>query len=232
MRGIDPATEVPPPHLLIQKKAVPRRTCYSESDIAALIAAAGMLRTSHQVATFRTLIALLAVTGMRVGEAIGLDRDDFDAINGLLTIRNAKFGKSRELPLHPSTVIALVKYLHRSDRPINSLNTPAFLVSTVGTRLPRTWVFNRSFVKSSAALVLGLVQLRADPGCMIFGTDLPLIPSLTDIEMAGSRGTGSRCCRPTLATSILSVHTGTLSAAPELLTLAGGRLERHLGGAA
>jgi integrase len=91
-----------------------RRTCsyrkkgratpylYSESDIAALIAAAGMLRTSHQVATFRTLIALLAVTGMRIGEAIRLDRDDFDAINGLLIIRNTKFGKSRELPLHPS----------------------------------------------------------------------------------------------------------------------------------
>ena len=107
---------------------------YSESDIAALIAAAGTLRTPHQVATFRTLIALLAVTGMRVGEAIGLDRDDFDSVSGLLTIRNAKFGKSRELPLHPSTVAALDNYLRRDDRPTNSSNTPALLVTTVGTR--------------------------------------------------------------------------------------------------
>jgi integrase len=80
------------------------------------------------------LIALLAVTGMRVGEAIGLDRDDFDSVIGLLTIRNAKFGKSRQLPLHPSTVAALVDYLRRDDRPKNSSNTPALLVTTVGTR--------------------------------------------------------------------------------------------------
>jgi len=88
----------------VQQKGRATPYLYSESDIAALIAAAGTLRTPHRVATFRTLIALLAVTGMRVGEAIGLDRDDFDSVIGLLTIRNAKFGKSRQLPLHPSTV--------------------------------------------------------------------------------------------------------------------------------
>lgn len=95
---------MPPTHLLVQQKGRATPYLYSESDIAALIAAAGTLRTPHRVATFRTLIALLAVTGMRVGEAIGLDRDDFDSVIGLLTIRNAKFGKSRQLPLHPSTV--------------------------------------------------------------------------------------------------------------------------------
>jgi integrase len=104
LRGIDPATEVPPTHLLVQQKGRATPYLYSESDIAALIAAAGTLRTPHRAATFRTLIALPAVTGMRVGEAIGLDRDDFDSVIGLLTIRNAKFGKSRQLPLHPSTV--------------------------------------------------------------------------------------------------------------------------------
>ncbi|MGI8568153.1 MAG: tyrosine-type recombinase/integrase [Methylocella sp.] len=87
------------------------------------------------MATFRTLIALLVVTEMRVGEAIGLDRDDFDTINGLLTIRNAKFGKSRELPLHTSTVTAPGDYLRRNDRPPGSSTTPALFVSAVGTRL-------------------------------------------------------------------------------------------------
>jgi integrase len=52
------------------------------------------VRASHRIATYRTLIALLAVTGMRVGEAIALDTDDFDETNGLLTIRHGKFGKS------------------------------------------------------------------------------------------------------------------------------------------
>jgi integrase len=96
---------------------LPGRTCratpylYSEKDIAALLTAAATLRTPHRVATYRTLIALLAVTGMRIGEAISIDCGDFDAVNGLLIIRNGKFGKSRALPLHPSTVTALGEYL-------------------------------------------------------------------------------------------------------------------------
>jgi integrase len=135
LRGIDPVTEVPPTHLLPRQKGRATPYLYSESDITALIAAAETLQTPHRAATFRTLIALLAVTGMRVGEAIGLDRDDFDAIDGLLTIRNAKFGKSRELPLHPSTVTALCNYLRRDDRPPGASTTPALFVSAVGTRL-------------------------------------------------------------------------------------------------
>ena len=207
LRGIDPTTEVPPTHLLVQQKGRATPYLYSELDIAALIAAAGTLRTPHRVATFRTLIALLAVTGMRVGEAIGLDRDDFDSVIGLLTIRNAKFGKSREVPLHPSTVAALGDYLRRDDRPTNSSNTPALLVTTAGTRF-RYMGSSRSFVKSSIAPASSRARRHAGRGCTTFDMDLPLIPSLTDIEMGGSPGTGSRCCRPTSATSILSAHTG------------------------
>jgi integrase len=87
------------------------------------------------VATYRTLIGLLAVTGMRVGEAIALDRSDVNIQYGLLTIRKSKFGKSRELPLHPSTVDALHKYVCRHDRPHSATNSLAFFVSTAGTRL-------------------------------------------------------------------------------------------------
>jgi integrase len=136
LRGIDPATEVPPVDLLPGRTGRATPYLYSEKDIAALITAAGALRTPHRVATYRTLIALLAVTGMRVGEAISLDCSDFDPINGLLIIRNGKFGKSRELPLHSSTVTALGAYLCRGDRPRpRPANTPALFVSTAGTRL-------------------------------------------------------------------------------------------------
>ena len=231
LRGIDPATEVPPTHLLVQQKGRATPYLYSESDIAALIAAAGMLRTSHQVATFRTLIALLAVTGMRIGEAISLDRDDFDAINGLLTIRNTKFGKSRELPLHPSTVIALDNYLRRDDRPTASASTAAIFVSTIGSKLPYMAV---QPVFRQIADHAGLKPRSAS--CRPRLHDLRHGFAVNTI-LDGYRDGGE----PGNRIALLSTYLGHvdpvstywyLSAAPELLTLAGNRLERHLGGVA
>jgi integrase len=98
-----------------------------------------ILRGSHLQATYRTLIGLLAVTGMRIGEAIGLDTDDFDAANGILTVRNGKFGKSRELPLHPTVVTALDTYLRRDDRPRPAKLT-VLLSNSTGKRLRYTIV--------------------------------------------------------------------------------------------
>ena len=72
---------------------------------------------------------------MRVGEAIALDRHDFDAGEGLITVRRGKFGKSRELPLHPSATAAVGQYLRRADRPTARQQTAALFVSTAGTRL-------------------------------------------------------------------------------------------------
>jgi integrase/recombinase XerD len=98
-----PGTEVPPPGLLPgpgSRRAVPY--LYSGAEVAALMAAAGAIRTPFRAATYQVLIGLLAATGMRVGEAIRLDCGDLDAGPGLLTIRDGKFGKSRQLPLHDS----------------------------------------------------------------------------------------------------------------------------------
>jgi len=229
--GIDPTTEVPPTHLLVRQKCRATPYLYSESDIGALISAAGMLRTSHRAATFRTLIALLAVTGMRVGEAIGLDCDDFDAINGLLTVRNTKFGKSRELPLHPSTVAALGNYLRRDDRPKNASNTPALLVTTVGTR------FHYMSVQPVFRQIVDCAGLKPrSASCRPRLHDLRHGFAVNTI-LDGYRDGGE----PGNRIALLSTYLGHvdpvstywyLSAAPELLTLAGGRLERYLGGAA
>jgi integrase len=231
LRGIDPATEVPPTDLL------PGRTCratpylYSEEDVAALMTAATTLRTSHRKATYRTLIALLAVTGMRVGEAISLDRDDFDAIGGLLTIRHGKFGKTRELPLHPSTVTALGSYLRRSDRPRRPPNTPALFVSPAGTRLLYSnvqctfhqLVCRAGLTPRSAACRPRLHDLRHGFA----------VRTLLDAYRDGG-DPGARLAL--LSTYLGHVDPGKtywyLSAAPELLNLAGDRLERHLGGGA
>jgi integrase len=83
------------------------------------------------------LIALIAVTGIRVGEAVRLDHDDVDLDRGLLTIRNTKFGKSRQLPLHPTSVEALTEYGRRRDHRRSHPKSPSFFTSAIGTRLLR-----------------------------------------------------------------------------------------------
>ena len=229
LRAIDPATEVPMADLLPGRNRRATPYLYSEKDIATLITAAGTLRTPHRVATYRTLIALLAVTGMRVGEAIGLDCDDFNTANGLLIIRNGKFGKSRELPLHPSTVTALADYLCRADRPAQPPDTPALLVSMAGRRLLYGNVQNTFHRLAGRA---GLMPRSAS--CR---------PRLHDIRpsfavntvLDGYRDGGDPGARLALLSTYLGhVDPGKtywyLSAAPELLELAGERLEHHLGG--
>jgi integrase len=132
---VDPRVEVPPADVLPDRsrRAVPY--LYTDQQIQALMSATSTLRTAHKTATFRTLFGLLLVTGMRIGEAIALDRADFDADVGTLIIRHGKFGKSRELPLHPTTTSAVTRYLRRRDRPRPAGPTEALLISTVGTRL-------------------------------------------------------------------------------------------------
>ena len=130
LHTIDPATQVPPADLL---RAHPRHATpylYTAEDVAALLAAAAGLRTTHRVATYRTLIGLLVVTGMRVGEAIALDLRDFDEEQGLITVRQGKLGKSCALPLHPTATTAVQQYLDRVDRPAPR-HTAALFVSLV-----------------------------------------------------------------------------------------------------
>ena len=103
LHALDPAHEVPAAGLLPQRPHRASPYLYFDADITALIAATGSLRTPLRRATFATLIGLLAVTGIRVGEAIALDRGDVDLAAGQLVVRHGKFGKTRELALHPST---------------------------------------------------------------------------------------------------------------------------------
>jgi len=135
LQAFDPATEVPPAQLLPVRpcRAVPY--LYSEADIAALIGAARSLTPALRSATYQTLIGLLSVTGMRIGEAIRLDRDDLDWDEGLVTVWHSKFDKSRELPLNPSTLKALSAYASLRDRLCPAPKAPSFFVSSAGTRL-------------------------------------------------------------------------------------------------
>jgi integrase len=94
------------------------------------MAAAGALRPPLRAATLRTLIGLLACTGLRIGEAIRLGREDFDSANRLLTVRDSKFGKSREVLLHPSAVHALDEYGEIRDRLCPRPKERSFFITT------------------------------------------------------------------------------------------------------
>jgi integrase/recombinase XerD len=175
LQSVEIDAEVAPRDLLPWR---PRRASpylYTEHEIGALIEAAEMLSSPLRKATYQTLIGLLAVTGMRVGEAIGLDRDDFDARHGVLIIRQAKFNKTRELPLHATTVAALCGYVARPDRQRLQARSPALLISPAGTRL---LYCNVQWTSGDWSARRGLLHARAPVGhaSMTSATALPYTP--------------------------------------------------------
>jgi integrase len=136
LAGIDPRTQVPPVSMLPYHKHRRLPYLYSLADIASLMSEAGRTIPSPlRAATFATLIGLLAVTGMRIGEAIRLDRSDIDWDEGLVVVRASKFGKSRAVPLQTSTVAALADYAQRRDRLQPAPRASSFFVSATGKRL-------------------------------------------------------------------------------------------------
>ena len=227
LRTLDQRTEVPPADLLPAQVRRATPYLYTPQEIAALMQATGNLRGLHVQATYRTLIGLLAATGMRIGEAIGLDRDDFDAGSGIVTIRHGKFGKARALPLHPSTVAALADYLRRDDRPRHA-GVPPLLVSSTGKRLRYT--------------VVQPIFHKLLHHCGIVPRSATCRPRIHDLRHSFAVSTivdDYRMGDPGSRLAILSTYLGHadpgdtywyLSAAPELLGLAGELLERHLAG--
>ena len=135
LQTIEPRTEIPSLDLLPRPRVRSAPHVYSAEDLTALLAATDVLRAPFRAATHKTLLGLLAVTGMRVGEAIALDETDVDRRRAVLVIRKTKFGKSREVPLHASTVQALERYRRERDRVVSRRRSPSFFVSTAGTRL-------------------------------------------------------------------------------------------------
>ncbi len=132
---LDPVTEVPPADLLTgrARKLVPH--LFTPEQVQALMRAATRITPPLKASTWSTLIGLLAVTGMRSGEACRLDRDHVDFDQATLLIVNTKFGKTRQVFLHPSTIAALRRYTDLRDRCCPNPATSAFFVSARGGRL-------------------------------------------------------------------------------------------------
>ena len=131
---LDPRTQVPTAEVLPHHYRRVTPHLFGDEEIERLMEAAGVLRPALRGLTWRTLIGLLAVTGLRVGEACGLDRADVDLDDLVLIVRNTKFGKHRLVSIHPSTADALRGYAHARDRQFPE-PVPAWFLNTRGRRL-------------------------------------------------------------------------------------------------
>jgi integrase/recombinase XerD len=224
LQTIDPACEVPPARLLPYRsqRAIPYP--YTPEQIAALMRAAARLPSPLMAATYPTLFGLLAVSGVRIGEAIGLDRDDVDARHGLLRVINSKFGKSREVPLDASAMWALNRYARRRDQLCPRPASEAFLLSTAGTRLQGPHI-HRVFSRLRRTVGLEPRSLRCRPRLHDLRHRFA-VSTLIDWYRAG---VDVQARLPWLSTYMGHAEPSDtywyLSAAPELLGLAARRLE-------
>ena len=228
VHALDPAHELVPQDLLPQR---PRRAVpylYTDAEIRSLMDASCVIPTPHRAATMRALIGLLAVTGMRIGEAIRLDRRDIDHERGVLTVIDSKFGKSRELAVHVTTTAALRAYLARSDRPVGAEPTDAVFTSATGTRLTYCNVhlaFKRTV--QHAGLTARSTTCRPRPHDL---RHTFAVSTLLDAYRQDSGdGEHIQARLALLCTYLGHVNPGStywyLQAAPELLALAAERLE-------
>lgn len=158
-RITDPRTEIPPPKLLSDTYHRSAPYIYTDEQIMRLIAAARELpstvpgATGLRAQTYYTLFGLLSVTGMRISEALSLNREHVDLNQALLTIRGTKFDKSRLVPVHKSTLEALRQYSNFRDFIYPEPKTRSFLISERGTRLGYCAVLN-TFVRLSREIGL------------------------------------------------------------------------------
>lgn len=227
-RAIDPRTETPPLGLLPYryKRTIPY--IYSDEEIKLLLNAAKNLLplTSLRPWTYYTLFGLMAVTGMRISEVIHLNRGDVDLDQKVLTVRLTKFGKSRLIPLHPSTVQILEQYLRRLDQLQPRSTAPNFFLSNQGIALTDCMV-RWTFIKLSRQI--GLRKVGDSCGPRIH--DLRHRFAVTTLLNWYRTGVDVEQRLPVLSTYLGHAHvTDTywyLSAIPELLALTKDRLEKR-----
>jgi integrase/recombinase XerD len=135
LSGIDRRTQVPPAGSIRHRNRWRQPFIYSDAHVFALIEAAGSISHPLRAATYQTLIGLLASTGLRVGEALRLDHSDLDLVDGTLLIQETKFGKSRLVPLDPTTIDALERYDHTRRRLLPEPNSDSLFVALRGNRV-------------------------------------------------------------------------------------------------
>ena len=227
LHAIDPANQIPPSGLLAVPRRRPAPYLYAPGELAGLLQATRRLRPPLRAATHRTLIGLLAATGMRLGEALALTRPDVDLADGVITIQHAKFDRMRLVPLHSSVTAALRGYASARGRLCPVPRTDRFFVSATGCAL------RREEAGHVFRVITGLIGLRT-------GTVRPRIHDLRHSFAVRTLIDGQRegadvsALLPVLSTYLGQVEPANtywyLSAVPELMQLAATRLEQHEAG--
>lgn len=182
-----------------------------------------------KAASYETLFGLLAVTGMRVGEAVALEPDDVDLDDGVITIRGhvAKLERARLVPLHPTTVQALERYARTRARLCPRPRSTTFFLSSVGTSLDRSAV-GKTLRKLTTAL--GLRTETTHPRTHDLRHSFA-VSTLIDWQRSGVHVNERIAVLATYLGHVRPADTyWYLTATPELMGSAAQRLERHLGG--
>jgi integrase len=224
----DPRTEIPPDGLLPYRPKRARPYLYSDAEIRGLLHAALRLpgRGGLRPWTYHCLFGLLSVSGLRIGEARNLELRDIDLRAAVLTVRGSKFGKSRLVPLHTSSLNVLADYLARRERcwaprPVS----PYVFVSSRGTRLDSGEI-HRTFYALSRQI--GLRGPSESHGPRLH--DLRHRFAVTTLLRWYRSGEDAERRLPVLSAYLGHVHVSDtfwyLSAWPELLREAMRRLER------
>lgn len=238
LQQFEPQTEMPEASIFGPEPGRVAPHIYREEEIVELMTTARQIgpRGSLRPATFETLFGLMASTGLRISEAIHLRDADVDLRSGILIVRQTKFAKSRQLPLHPSTVEALARYRRQRKRHVSTTADTPFFIGSRGRRLGQP-LGERQTHRVFNSLRDGLDWVNRGAHAAPRIHDLRHTFAVRRLMRWHREGTDVD--QMMLALSTYLGHTKIshtywyLSAVPELMALAGGKFEKFvdLGGA-
>ncbi|TWC78218.1 site-specific recombinase XerD [Rhizobium sp. SJZ105] len=232
LHSIDPQHQVPSSDLIPSRHRRSRPYIYKPEEIRAIIEAAAALPSTNGIRplTYAVLFGLIAVTGLRISEAISLDSGDVDLENGVLTLRKGKLGKARLIPVSRCTALQLAAYAKERDRLLERRSRP-FFVADHGERV------GDCGVRYNFALVCQTLGLRARQRFHKHGRG----PRIHDLRhtfavrtmliwyRSGMDVTREMIKLTTYLGHVSPEHTyWYIEAVPELLALASARAERAL----
>ncbi len=233
LQQFEPQTEMPDESIFGSEPGRVAPHIYREEEIVDLLTAARKLGPggSLRPATFETLFGLMASTGLRVSEAIHLRDADVDLERGMLIVRETKFAKSRQVPMHPSTVDALARYRRQRMLLVPTTADTPFLIGNRGRRLGQPLghrQVHRVFNSLRDSLDWANRGAHAAPRLH------DLRHTFAVRRLMRWHSEGADVDQMMLALSTYLGHTKIshtywyLSAVPELMALAGGKFERFV----
>lgn len=226
LQTIDPATEIPPAGVFPARRHRPTPYLWSTADVVRLLKEADRLRPRLKGATYQALLGLLAVTGMRLGEALAAQRADVDLADAVVTIQHAKFDRVRIVPLHPTAAQVLARYATERDRLCPTARSTTFFISTTGGPLDRSSVDRTlRMLTTQLGIRTPTVRPRAHDLRHRFAIDTLIGWQQADVDIDQNM--------PVLSTYLGHVAPSDtywyLSAVPELMALTARRLDARYG---